>query len=134
MESLSPSDSQASAATSGVTSPDGDDALKCAIAAMQGDHSGLAARIRTLQPACTSGHTRTRVRVHYLALMAVGLSRMAASKILPKIPSNLEAVDDVRQWLLSVDPVTFDLPPILQAEVLRALGVQTTGASRQAST
>jgi len=66
-----------------------------------------------------------------IALMAVGLSRMAASKILPLMPSNLEAVDHVRQWLLSVDPAALNLPPILQGEVLRALGIQATTPSRQ---
>lgn len=58
-----------------------------------------------------------------IALMAVGLSRMAASRILPNMPSNLETVDDVRRWLLSVDPTTLNLPAILQGEVLRALGI-----------
>jgi hypothetical protein len=70
-------------------------------------------------------------RKQAIALMAVGLSRMAASKILPLMPSNLEAVDDVRKWLLSVDPAALNLPPILQGEVLRALGIQATTPSRQ---
>jgi hypothetical protein len=68
-----------------------------------------------------------------IALMAVGLSRMAASKILPLMPPNLETVDDARQWLLSVDPAELNLPPILQGEVLRALGIQATTPSRQTS-
>ncbi len=67
MGSLNPSDVQASSVTPDASLPDGDGALKSAIAAMQGDHSGLAARIRTLEPACTSSHTRTRIRLHYLA-------------------------------------------------------------------
>ncbi|CAN1721660.1 DUF1837 domain-containing protein [Hyphomicrobium sp. 1Nfss2.1] len=66
MDSLNPSDDQASI-TPGVASPDGGGALKSAIAAMLGDHSGLAARIRILEHTYASGHARTRIRVHYLA-------------------------------------------------------------------
>jgi hypothetical protein len=67
MDALNPPDVQAPSVTPGATSPDGDDALKSAIAAMLGDHSGFAARIRTLEHTFASSHTRTRIRAHYLA-------------------------------------------------------------------
>lgn len=67
MDSPNPSDDQAFTITPGAALPDGWDALKSAIAAMLGDHSGLAARIRTLENTNRSGHARTHIRVHYLA-------------------------------------------------------------------
>ncbi|WP_414464478.1 DEAD/DEAH box helicase [Hyphomicrobium sp. DY-1] len=70
-------------------------------------------------------------RKQAVSLMAVGLSRIAASKILPSMPPNLEAVEDVRQWLLSVDPATFNLSTILLGEVLRALGIPAKESPRQ---
>lgn len=67
MGSLKSSTVPTAAATPGDSLPGGGDPLQSAIAAMLGDHSGLSARIRTLEHTLASGHALTRVSAHYLA-------------------------------------------------------------------
>lgn len=59
-----------------------------------------------------------------IALMAVGLSRMAAAKIYSKLPPEIETAEAARRWLLAADLTSFDLPPILLNEIQRALGLE----------
>ncbi len=59
-----------------------------------------------------------------IALMAVGLSRMAAAKIFPKLPPDIETAEAARRWLLAADLASFDLPSVLLNEIERALGLQ----------
>lgn len=59
-----------------------------------------------------------------IALMAVGLSRMAAAKIFPKLPPDIESAETAKRWLLAADLTSLDLPPVLLNEIQRALGLE----------